>query len=76
MEPGQLGSNRIEQFSRCNLRPFEGRAVSVRHRDRVQRSVHVTRIERDELDSFGASSAFQIALNWRSAALLAPYAPQ
>ena len=70
------GGNRVGELARGGLRPLERRRIGVGHRQRVQRRVHVARIERQEADAFGGELLVPDAVMWRSAALLAPYAPQ
>jgi hypothetical protein len=57
-------------------RALQRRRVGVGHGERVQRRVHVARIDGDDGDAVRPSSSSQIRLRCASAALLAPYAPQ
>ena len=68
--------NRVRELARGRLGPLERRRVGIGHGQRVQRRVHVARIERQERERLRPRAPRpRCGSCERSAALLAPYAP-
>ena len=70
-------SIRADDLARRVARPLQRRRVGVGHGERVQRRVHVARVDGEEAHAVRPRAPRpRSRLRWRSAALLAPYAPQ